>query len=47
MCNSGDVSKIEAKKNKNFARADAIRDELTTKGIVIEDTPQGVKWRVA
>ena len=35
----------DARKNKNFARADEIRDLLTEKGIVLEDTPQGVRWR--
>ncbi len=35
----------EARKSKNFARADEIRDYLKEKGIVLEDTPQGVKWR--
>lgn len=35
----------EAKKEKNWALADQIRDELRSKGIVIEDTPQGVRWR--
>ena len=39
------VERTEAKKAKNFKRADEIRDELTLKGIVIEDTPQGPKWR--
>lgn len=34
-----------ARKDKNFKLADEIRDELTAKGIVIEDTPNGVKWR--
>lgn len=34
-----------AKKEKNFARADAIRDELAALGIAIEDTPQGPKWK--
>lgn len=36
-----------AKKDKNFKRADEIRDQLTAQGIVIEDTPQGAKWRKA
>lgn len=36
-----------AKKEKNFARADEIRSELLEKGIVLEDTREGVKWRKA
>jgi cysteinyl-tRNA synthetase len=34
----------QAKKNKDFARADAIRDELSDKGVLIEDTRAGVRW---
>lgn len=37
--------RAEAKKNKDFALADKIRDELTEMGISIEDTRQGVKWK--
>jgi len=37
--------RTEAKKNKNFARADEIRDILKDMGIVLEDTRQGVKWK--
>jgi len=36
-----------ARKEKNFARADEIRDELLQKGIVLEDTREGVKWKKA
>ena len=36
-----------ARKEKNFARADEIRDELLNKGIILEDTREGVKWKRA
>jgi cysteinyl-tRNA synthetase len=35
----------QARKDKNFALADQIRDELKAQGILLEDTPQGVKWK--
>lgn len=35
----------EARKNKNFALADKIRDDLKARNIVLEDTPQGVRWK--
>lgn len=37
----------QARKNRDFARADGIRDELLEKGIVLEDTREGVKWKRA
>ena len=36
-----------AKKSRDFARADAIRDQLADEGILLEDTPQGVRWKRA
>jgi cysteinyl-tRNA synthetase len=41
------AKRTEAKKAKNFAEADAIRNELLEKGIILEDTRQGVKWKRA
>lgn len=38
------AKRTEARKNKDFKTADAIRDQLKEMGIVLEDTPQGVKW---
>ncbi len=39
------AARTEAKKAKNFAEADRIREELKARGIEIMDTPQGAKWR--
>ena len=41
------AERTAAKKNKNFARADEIRNELLARGIVLEDTREGVKWKKA
>lgn len=41
------AERTAARQAKNFARSDEIRDELAAKGIVIEDTPQGPKWKKA
>lgn len=35
----------EARKNRDFAKADQIRDELLKKGIILEDTREGVRWK--
>ncbi len=35
----------DARANKNWATADKIRDDLKVAGIILEDTPQGVKWK--
>ena len=39
------AARNQAKKEKNYAEADRIRDELKARGIEIIDTPQGTKWR--
>jgi len=39
------AARTEARKSKNWGLADEIRDRLTAMGIVLEDTPQGVKWK--
>ena len=41
------VNALDDKKAKDFALADAIRNELLEKGIILEDTREGVKWRKA
>jgi cysteinyl-tRNA synthetase len=39
------AERSDARKAKNWARADEIRDLLTQQGILLEDTPQGLRWR--
>jgi cysteinyl-tRNA synthetase len=39
------AARIEAKKNRDFAEADRIRDELKAEGILLEDGPGGTTWR--
>jgi cysteinyl-tRNA synthetase len=38
--------RAEARKNKDFEKADAIRAELEESGVILEDTPEGTLWRV-
>jgi cysteinyl-tRNA synthetase len=38
--------RVQAKKDKNWALADQIRDQLKSMGVVLEDTSQGVRWRL-
>lgn len=39
------AQRAEARKNRDFARADAIRDEIDALGVEVMDTPEGTKWR--
>nr|HEV7953819.1 DALR domain-containing protein [Candidatus Acidoferrales bacterium] len=39
------AKRVAAKKNKNFAESDRIRDELAAHGIILEDTREGVRWK--
>ena len=39
------AERAQAKKQRNFARADAIRNELLAKGILLEDSKDGVRWK--
>ena len=41
------AARQQARKDKNFALADEIRGKLLEKGIVLEDTREGVKWKRA
>lgn len=39
------VERVNARKDKNWSRSDEIRDLLASRGIVLEDTAQGMRWR--
>jgi cysteinyl-tRNA synthetase len=41
------AERLAAKKSKDWAKADAIRNQLKDAGIVLEDTPQGTSWKRA
>lgn len=39
------AERLNARRNRDFARADEIRDQLASQGIILEDGPQGTRWR--
>ena len=39
------AERLAARKARNFARSDAIRDDLKARGVILEDTPQGTRWK--
>jgi cysteinyl-tRNA synthetase len=41
------AARAVARRDRDFATSDAIRDELAARGILVEDTPQGARWRAA
>ncbi len=36
----------QARKERNFQKADCIRDQLLERGIILEDTPKGLRWKI-
>jgi len=41
------AERADARKRKDFATSDRIRDELAARGVIIEDGPQGARWKLA
>src|SRR5207245_11654357 len=39
------AARTQAKKSRNFAEADRLRDQLLAEGIILEDTKDGVRWK--
>jgi cysteinyl-tRNA synthetase len=39
------AERAQAKKSRNFARADQIRQQLLDAGIILEDTKEGARWK--
>ncbi len=39
------AERTQAKKQRNFARADEIRNQLAAKGVILEDSKDGVRWK--
>ncbi len=40
------AERVDARRGKDFARADAIRAELASKGVLLEDGPRGTTWKL-
>jgi len=40
------AARLQARKEKDFARSDAIRDELETRGILLLDSAEGTGWKI-
>ena len=40
-------TRAQARERKDWAQADALRDRLAAAGVVLEDTPGGIRWRLA
>jgi cysteinyl-tRNA synthetase len=39
------AERVQAKKSRNFARADEIRNSLSERGVILEDTKEGSRWK--